>query len=68
MQPGQLIRLECLKLAAGVSGAERGARTVQDLAAAYENFVRGADNPAAAGPAPAHNGKEQDKPGHRRDR
>lgn len=68
MRPDQLIRLECLKLAAGVSGAERGARTVQEIAAAYETFVRGADNPAAAGPASAQTSRTQDKAPLRPDR
>lgn len=61
MAPGQIIRLECLKLALAVPGAERGGAPVAVLAAQFEIFVQGVDNPAAAGPAPAPEGKPQNK-------
>jgi hypothetical protein len=56
MQPDQLIRLECLKLALTVPSADRGGRPHTALAAEYETFVRGADKAGEEGaaPAPAH--------------
>lgn len=59
MNPEQTIRLECLKLA--VSKTTTGPTDTCAVAGAYADFVRGADNPATAGPAPAHPGKPQDK-------
>lgn len=62
MNAEQLIRLECLKLAAITPGAERGGRTPVQLAGEYENFVRGSDKAAdAAVPASAPKEKPQDK-------
>lgn len=61
MTPEQLIRLECLRLAAAVSSTDRGARSFVAQAQEFETFVRGTENPAAAGPAPALKEKPQDK-------
>jgi len=81
MAPDQLIRLECLKLAVTVPGAERGARSVVDQATDYATFVRGSDKDAGeeaslrrsegaslASPVPAQPSKPQDKAPLRHDR
>ena len=63
MQPEQLIRLECLRLAAAVTDGPNGTMA---RARAYADFVRGTDNAAAAAPVPAQTGKPQDKTPPRR--
>lgn len=59
MTPRQLIRLECLKLAAAIPSSDRGGARLAALAGEFETFVRGDDK--AEAPSPAEQTKAQDK-------
>lgn len=63
MKPEQLIRLECLKLAAAHAAGPND--TIQ-RATAYANYVQGGDKAPAPPPAQGQNAGQGPAPAHRR--
>lgn len=61
MQPAEIIRLECLRLAVSTPAAERGNRGYLALAGEFESFVRGPDKAAVPAPGFAQPSRPQDK-------